>query len=261
MAEFLCFQLVGPMASWGEIAIGEDRGSAPHPTRSAILGILASALGIRRHEEGRQRRLAASCRIAVVVCDPGELLRDYHTTQVPSSTLAKGWRLGTRRDEIDVIEWGRREKGTAGEAILSFRDYRCDGRWIVIVEPVVGAAYGLDEIRRALLKPRLTLFLGRKSCPPALPLEPQVVEAENLVDMLKGLRFTPVDRLTRAPQRRRRSAGTDLVGLFWEAGMHVGIAVAQTSERWDEPVSRGRWQFRPRREHHAVLPREDCPCT
>ncbi len=53
MARFLLFQLAGPLASWGEIAIGEDRHSAPYPGRSAVLGILASALGIRRAEEVR----------------------------------------------------------------------------------------------------------------------------------------------------------------------------------------------------------------
>ena len=46
MAEFLLFQLYGPMASWGEAAAGEVRHTASWPTRSALTGLLGAALGI-----------------------------------------------------------------------------------------------------------------------------------------------------------------------------------------------------------------------
>ncbi|NOZ94403.1 MAG: type I-E CRISPR-associated protein Cas5/CasD [Acidobacteria bacterium] len=261
MARFLLFQLAGPLASWGEIAIGEDRHSALHPSRSAVLGILASALGIRRAEEDRQRELAAGYRVAVVTCDPGELLRDYHTTQVPSSTETKGWQLRTRRDELAVIRWSRQTKGKGGEAILSSRDYRCDGRWVVGIQEATGdAPFPLDALREALLAPRLCLFLGRKSCPPSLPLEPRVVEAPDLLRALEGLRFESL-KLSRRPNPKRRSGDRSRRSLHWEAGMDVGIPPQDSAERWDDPVSRARWQFRPRLEHHAPLPPEVTPCS
>lgn len=260
MPSYLFFQLAAPMASWGEIAVGEDRASASHPTRSAIIGILASALGIRRREEERQRRLAEGYRTAVIVCDPGELVRDYHTTQVPSSPDAKGWPLATRRDEIDVISWSRRTKGKAGEAILSYRDYRCDARWIVAVEARPDAPYSLEEIRLALREPKLVLYLGRKSCPPTLPLDPHVLEGGNLIEALEGLAFTKPQDVAESPRRWRRARRSGPVPLYWEAGVTTGLDPTQTTERWDDPLSRRRWQFQPRLEHHAPLPAEACPC-
>ena len=56
MKEYLVFQLYAPLASWGEEASGEIRHSATVPTRSALLGLLAAALGIRRDEEERVMR-------------------------------------------------------------------------------------------------------------------------------------------------------------------------------------------------------------
>jgi CRISPR system Cascade subunit CasD len=53
MSQYLVFQLHGPMASWGVDAPGEVRHSHELPSRSALLGLLAAALGIRRDEEER----------------------------------------------------------------------------------------------------------------------------------------------------------------------------------------------------------------
>jgi CRISPR system Cascade subunit CasD len=50
MMEYLLFRLYGPLASWGEIAVGESRHTATYPGKSALLGLLAAALGIRRDD-------------------------------------------------------------------------------------------------------------------------------------------------------------------------------------------------------------------
>ncbi|HNQ33369.1 MAG TPA: type I-E CRISPR-associated protein Cas5/CasD, partial [Methanoculleus sp.] len=76
MREFLIFRLYGMMASWGDIAVGELRPTFDHPSRSAIVGLLAAALGIRRDEEERLSILSNTCRIAIRVDAPGVLLRD-----------------------------------------------------------------------------------------------------------------------------------------------------------------------------------------
>ena len=59
MQEFLIFRLYGSMASWGDIAVGEFRPTFDHPSKSAVIGLIAAAMGIRRDEEERQRELAA----------------------------------------------------------------------------------------------------------------------------------------------------------------------------------------------------------
>ena len=51
MGDYLLFRLYGPMASWGDIAVGEVRPSQTHPGRSAALGLVAAALGVERDRE------------------------------------------------------------------------------------------------------------------------------------------------------------------------------------------------------------------
>jgi len=89
---YLIFRLYGPMCAWGDIAVGEQRPSAGHPAKSAVLGLLAAALGVRRDEEGRQKLLADAYAMAVRVDVSGELLRDYHaiTVQTPHTALLFG---------------------------------------------------------------------------------------------------------------------------------------------------------------------------
>ena len=51
MNAYLVFRLYGPLASWGMPAVGGDRPTAAQPTRSALLGLLAAGLGIKRDKE------------------------------------------------------------------------------------------------------------------------------------------------------------------------------------------------------------------
>ena len=51
--DYLVFRLYGPMCSWGDIAVGEVRPSTVHPAKSAILGLIAAALGIKRPDTAR----------------------------------------------------------------------------------------------------------------------------------------------------------------------------------------------------------------
>ncbi len=53
MSQYLIFQLHGPMASWGVDAPGEVRHTHELPSRSALLGLLAAGVGIRRDDTER----------------------------------------------------------------------------------------------------------------------------------------------------------------------------------------------------------------
>ena len=96
--EHLTFRLYGPMASWGEIAVGESRHTDYYPSKSAIIGLLGAALGLRREEEEAHQNLANAYLQATKVLRSGQLLKDYHTAQAPDS--AGKFRYRTRRDEI-----------------------------------------------------------------------------------------------------------------------------------------------------------------
>ncbi len=241
MAEYLIFRLYGPLAAWGDIAVGEYRPSFAHPSKSAISGLLAAALGIRRDEEERQKCLAESCSLAVRVDAMGILLRDYHTTQVPSAR--RGVVHYTRRSELAVDDLN---------TILSSRDYRCDAAYTVALSVTGGATYTVQELAAALQKPAFTLYLGRKSCPLALPLQPSVVNAATLREAFESVAFGEEfsDMIAKGP-----------AAVFWEDGEESGFERQQVITRRDIPGSRKRWQFGERRENCGIMQKGEPSCT
>ena len=241
MRDYLLFRLYGPLAAWGDIAVGEYRPSFAHPGKSAIIGLLAAALGIRRDEEDCQKSLAESCTFAVRVDSMGVLLRDYHTTQVP--TTKKGVVHYTRRSELATDDLN---------TILSSRDYRCDAAYTVAITVADGSPYTTQQLAAALLKPVFTLYLGRKSCPLAMPLQPQVISAATLRDALESV--PPVEELLGIVQK-----GEAMV--FWEDDTASGLERQQVITRRDELRSRKRWQFSERRENCGTLRKGEEPCT
>src|SRR5574343_917945 len=98
MKDYLIFQLYGPLASWGEIAVGEVRPSAAYPSRSALLGLLAAALGVERGEGAALAALAEAYRFGVKLHWEGQVLRDYHTVQRGPALRKHTYR--TRRQEL-----------------------------------------------------------------------------------------------------------------------------------------------------------------
>ncbi|MBV7264277.1 type I-E CRISPR-associated protein Cas5/CasD [Photobacterium sp. 2_MG-2023] len=233
MKNYLVFRLYGPLASWGQAAVGGDRPTGIQPTRSAILGLLGAALGIRREDEAGLKALQYSVEVAVKQTTPSTLMRDYHTAQVPSQSNKVVHR--SRKSELSEDKLN---------TVLSSRDYRCDGLWIVAVSLTDKASISLVQLQAALLKPVFTLCLGRKSCPPALPLMPKVIENRSLKDALD----TSFPALTRSEKEDAFWLGhTGRVTYFWEGDKHaIEDKRVLTVHPWDEPVHRQRWQFRQR---------------
>ncbi len=254
----LVFRLYGPMLSWGEVAVGESRHTASHPGRSALLGLLGAALGIRRDDEDGQLALARSYRFAVKQLSAGLLIRDYHTTQVPDS-VGK-FRYRTRRDELVI---GRERLGT----ILSSREYRTDSLALVAVRAEDNAVASLNKLVDALRKPHFQLYLGRKSCPLAAPLSPQLIEGVfHWMDAFSEYAMLPIllsgngvaESRDAVPKRDRYWLSLpSQPTYYWEGdiadlakpGAEFAPSQVQTLIRHDQPRSRRRWQFNPRQEH------------
>lgn len=233
MNEYLLFRLYGPLASWGETAVGEVRPTAAWPGRSAIIGLLAAALGIRRDEEGRQRELAFAVGLAIRIESSGELLRDYHTVQVPPERRGAVYR--TRRDELcaDTVN-----------TLLSQRDYRIDALYtIALWRKEENSAPTLAALAEALCRPHFALYLGRKACPPALPLAPHIVPAADLREAFEWAAFPQDPLLAALPKSEERI-------FVWEASETPGMEALHVSPRRDEPTSRRRWQFGERNEYY-----------
>lgn len=252
MAAFLCFRLHGPLASWGDIAVGERRPSSPHLSRSAVLGLVAGALGIRRDDADAWGELDRMIGFASRTDAPGELLIDFHTAQGPDEKLLRAqagvarkagapWhRPATRRAEL---AFRRHELST----LLSSRQYRVDAVWTSALWLCSERSpWSLEQLADALQRPHFVPYLGRKCCPLDVPMEPQVVDAADPVEAMSRAAFH-TDELLEAVLRN----GSGKATVQWE-GTWPGLEPAQTSRRRDRVLSRARWQFTEREEHQRA---------
>ena len=105
MRDYLLFRLHGALASWGDIAVGDIRPSYRHPSKSAVIGLIAAALGVEREKYEKQSELA-KLSFSVRIDATGVPIDDYHTVQAPSEQAIKhdrGKNFWTRIDEIEAI--------------------------------------------------------------------------------------------------------------------------------------------------------------
>ncbi|QEI07674.1 type I-E CRISPR-associated protein Cas5/CasD [Pigmentiphaga aceris] len=245
MADYLVMRLYGPLASWGEIAVGESRHSAVHPSKSALIGLLGAALGIKRDDDTGQATLIAGYRFGVKLVSVGTPLRDYHTIQAPEQQRKIRYR--TRRQELaDPTRVG---------TLLSAREYRCDSIALVAVEALSGAPASLSALDHALRHPVFPLYLGRKSCPLAVPLSPQQVGGVTLRSALDDTPQYSLFSLLNTTGEHAWPTREDRIGFrlsaaryYWESGMDAGMEASFHTDRHDQPLSRLRWQFAPRQE-------------
>lgn len=238
MAEFLTFALVAPLASFGDVAVGERRSGWDRPARSAVLGLIGACLGIERADGEGQAALTGGYRVALLCHAPGRMLADYHTAQVPSTL--RGRRFTTRAEELDAPDLN---------TVLTRRDYRLAAWHLGAVTAKEGARWPLAALAAAMERPVFTPYLGRKSCPLGLPLGPEIAEAEDAVAALVARHAAGREARFR-PRLADPSAGLRVV-LDADAVVEGDARHLRTEWRRDEPLSRARWQFGLRAE--AVL--------
>lgn len=219
MAEYLVFTLAATIASFGDVAGHERRGSWGWPGRSAILGLLAAAHGIRR--DGDFAALDALA-VSVAVFEGGQPLRDYHTVQTVPTTLAR--RPQSRPEALALA-------GKDANTTITLRDYRTG-----VLFGVAVTGEGLPALAEALRRPVFALYLGRKSCPLSAPVAPRVVEAETPEAALALVRLPPWHK------------GAVARMLVADAG-----AEGQTETRHDTPRDRLRWHFAARPVHSRAV--------
>ena len=179
---------------------------------------------------------------AVRVDASGVLLRDYHTTQIPDST-SRLKHLLTRRDET-------RDRQNL-YTVLSTRDYRCDGLYTVCLWPLGEAAPPPEEIAAALRRPNLPLYLGRKSCPLALPLLPQCIPADTFESAFAQYDAGQTDAVEDFQRKRLKPLQTAAPDYYWDETPHTELKPLHTTPRHDAPLSRRRWQFGKRNEQYG----------
>lgn len=148
----LILRLAGPLQSWGERSVFGTRDTASFPTRSGLIGMLASA-------EGRARTALldrySPLGLTVRVDRPGTRLIDFHTVGGGLPATAT----------VPTSEGGRRQADAA--TLVSRRHYLADA---VFTLAVTGPTPLLDQIADALEHPTWAPYLGRRSCVPDEPL-------------------------------------------------------------------------------------------
>ncbi|SEC75086.1 CRISPR system Cascade subunit CasD [Streptomyces sp. 2131.1] len=149
----LTMRLAGPLQSWGASARFTRRTTESAPTKSGVIGLLAAAAGIER---GDDEALAAltGLRFGVRIDQSGSRVRDFQTAH----------------------------HGVTGSSMpLSERFYLADA---VFVAAVAGESGLLTRLHASLLAPVYPPFLGRRSCPPAQPVELGVRDGDSLQQAL-----------------------------------------------------------------------------
>jgi CRISPR system Cascade subunit CasD len=167
----------------------------------------------------------------------GPSLRDYHTAQMPARR--KGAHYATRRHEL--LSVGN------NDPVVTERFYLQD---VVVFTGLWERGFvrwTLDEIADAMRTPHWTPYFGRRSCPFGLPLDPQIVEAEDPVAALAERAATD-----RGLALLGRTPSDDAVVTLDRADAQFFNLDHQRIEmRRDALASRKRWQFNLREE--AVL--------
>ena len=104
------------------------------PTKSGVVGLLAAAQGLRRDADLSKLN---ALKFGVRADREGEDITDFHTAKSEKSSY------------------------------ITYRHYLSDAVFLAAVE---GDKDFLNELAYALQHPKFPLFLGRRSCPPTLPI-------------------------------------------------------------------------------------------
>ena len=132
----LLLRFAAPLQAWGIDSKFETRNTEREPSKSGVIGLLAAALGYKRTEPEKLEVLNA-LRFGVRVDQEGKLLRDYHTARSDKSSY------------------------------VTNRYYLSDAVFLVALE---GEESLLKKLEYAVSHPAFPLYLGRRACPPTVPL-------------------------------------------------------------------------------------------
>ncbi len=175
MANTLFLRLEAPLQSWGEDSQWAVRRTAPEPTKSGIVGLLACAMGWNddQHIFDLSRRIRIGVR-----CDiPGTPapLEDYHTV---------GGGHGEYNPQLLTAE-GLPKKNSARKAHTeqTWRYYLCDASFLAAIQSDDQAL--IAQLAEGIQNPKWTIYLGRKSCVPSIPPFDGVGNYKTLQDALE----------------------------------------------------------------------------
>lgn len=230
---WLVLRLEAPLLSFGAVAIDNYSVTWDFPALSMLTGLFANAIGYDRIE--REAHQALQDRIVFAARREDEpyhgVLTDVQNVQMQKSD--KGW---TTRGQPEG-----RGGGSYGGPHRRFRDYHPDALVAVVVSlreppatdlPRNRAHPSLDDLAAALDRPERPLFIGRKPCLPASPINTdKFIEADSAYDAL--LKLPQLDARKPGSLRAQWPAGEGPTGgkfrgvtlhdlRNWISGLHGG---------------------------------------
>ena len=152
----LLLRFAAPLQSWGDESKYDIRGTRNEPTKSGIIGMIAAAMGLRRDSD-EIVEMSAKLRVGIRVDQPGTVLRDFHTALSPA--YGSGGNLRYEKNGKLIMK---------EDPFVTKRYYLCDARFLVGIECKEDEY--IQTVAEALSAPVFSLFLGRRSCPPSLPI-------------------------------------------------------------------------------------------
>ncbi len=231
VSEHLVFLLHAPLAAMGGVAVGERRAGFDRPGKSAIIGLIAAALGLDRSDEAAHAALGEGYGLGLGEIKSGRLLMDYHTTQTPSRQRNRP--SPTRRSELKVEDLN---------TLLSLREYRAEPAYLVVLWPRATPRWSLGHLAEALRRPHFVLYFGRKACPLGLPLDPRVIEANNARGAMEGYLKARTPEQAKVLYEMRLENWPSVLALDLD-GSDDGSNALRVEHRRDRLESRRRWQF------------------
>ena len=192
-----------PLQSWGTGSNFETRETDHHPSKAAVIGLIAGSMGYLRNDERIKKLNKIS--FAVRVDDQGNLLRDYH---IAAKCNNKG---GIERNYV------------------TNRYYLEDAVFIVALSHEDGEF--MDRVYKALQSPYYQPFLGRRSNPPTADFIIGIYESEP-IGLLKEYAW-------QAREKRKRKAKNDemskvYVDIYADSSL---IKSSQEKKRKDVVIS------------------------
>jgi len=166
MESTLLLRCEGIMQSWGVSSRFSQRETGMEPSFSGIIGLILCSLG--KEESSFPLTDLTALQMAVRVDKEGKILRDYQTAlggKYATYDLETGKKIINDPQGFPLPSGRYRGKGKA--TITSDRYYLQDASFLV---GIYGSKNLLEIIANALSDPVWPLFLGRKCCPPSVPV-------------------------------------------------------------------------------------------
>ncbi|MCD7715218.1 MAG: type I-E CRISPR-associated protein Cas5/CasD [Lachnospiraceae bacterium] len=192
----------GPLQSYGTDSHFETRHTDDHPSKGAVIGLIAAALGIRREETVKLQELR-NLHIIFRVDQVGQMSKEFQIAAKYKKT-------------------GDHERN-----YVTYRYYLEDAVFLVALE---GEDDLTKRIYEALKRPYFQLFYGRRSCP---------VNYDFLLGLYAGAAFDQIREWPwiAADWYRKRRAGQEKIRLDVYGDAACIPEASQRALRRDQPIS------------------------